>query len=125
MRPITRITTLAAAGATWVFPADHPGDPGGWHFAGYGERPGNYSAIPMPSCRWNALEHKQALSSPVAAEGLLSSNRDCYRFNRSLTPPPCIEGVRWLVMKESVDCSEVIKDDGLAERVGFEPTWGG
>ncbi len=77
---------------------------------------------------WSQLPNnggdKQGLSSDVAAEGLLSSNRDYYRFNGSLTPPSFTEGVRWLVMKEPVDCGEAIKDDDLAERVGFEPTWG-
>ncbi len=49
---------------------------------------------------------KQALSSPVAAEGFLPAKRDYYRFNGSLTTPPCSEGVRWLVMKETVAASK-------------------
>jgi carbonic anhydrase len=59
---------------------------------------------------WSQIpEHpgdKQALSSPVVAEGLLPANRDYYRFNGSLTTPPCTEGVRWLVMKELVPLSK-------------------
>ena len=54
----------------------------------------------------NKSGDKQALPSPVAAEGLLPSKRDYYRFNGSLTTPPCSEGVRWLVMKEPVSASK-------------------
>ena len=48
---------------------------------------------------------RHTLSSPIAADGLLPANRDYYRFNGSLTTPPCSEGVRWLVMKETVSVS--------------------
>lgn len=48
---------------------------------------------------------KHALPSPVAAADILPANRDHYRFNGSLTTPPCTEGVRWLVMKEPVPAS--------------------
>jgi len=37
---------------------------------------------------------------------LLPKNKDYYRFNGSLTTPPCTEGVRWLVMKEAVSMSK-------------------
>ncbi len=36
---------------------------------------------------------------------LLPKNRDYYRFNGSLTTPPCSENVHWFVMKESVSIS--------------------
>jgi carbonic anhydrase len=49
---------------------------------------------------------KQNLPSGVSAEGLLPANRDYYRFNGSLTTPPCSEGVWWLVMKEPVTASQ-------------------
>ncbi len=46
-----------------------------------------------------------ALASSVNANGLLPAKRDYYRFNGSLTTPPCSEGVRWLVMKQPVTAS--------------------
>lgn len=59
---------------------------------------------------WPQMPHsageKHALSSSVSATGLLSSNRDYYRFNGSLTTPPCSEGVRWLVMKKPITASK-------------------
>lgn len=48
---------------------------------------------------------KNDLAAPVSAAGLLPANRDYYRFNGSLTTPPCSEGVRWLVMKHAVTAS--------------------
>lgn len=45
------------------------------------------------------------LNAPVAPLALLPSNRDYYRFNGSLTTPPCTEGVRWLVMKDAATAS--------------------
>ncbi len=49
---------------------------------------------------------KHKLSSRVTAEGILPSDRDYYRFNGSLTTPPCSEGVVWLVMKKPVTASK-------------------
>jgi carbonic anhydrase len=49
---------------------------------------------------------KNSLSSQVNASSLLPENRDYYRFNGSLTTPPCSEGVVWLVMKNSVSASK-------------------
>jgi carbonic anhydrase len=49
---------------------------------------------------------KHSLSSKVNVSSLLPENRDYYRFNGSLTTPPCTEGVVWLVMKNSVSVSK-------------------
>ncbi len=48
---------------------------------------------------------KNALANAVSVEGILPANRDYYRFNGSLTTPPCSEGVLWLVMKTPVTAS--------------------
>ena len=49
---------------------------------------------------------KQNLPAGVSAESLLPPDRDYYRFDGSLTTPPCTEGVLWLVMKASVTASK-------------------
>jgi len=48
---------------------------------------------------------KAALQSAVSAADLLPADRDYYRFNGSLTTPPCSEGVTWLVMKQPLRVS--------------------
>ncbi len=49
---------------------------------------------------------KKSLPKPFDAATLLPQNPDYYRFNGSLTTPPCTEGVRWLVLKEPVRVSK-------------------
>jgi carbonic anhydrase len=49
---------------------------------------------------------KAALSNAFDVAQLLPQDKDYYRFNGSLTTPPCTEGVRWLVMKTPVTASE-------------------
>ena len=48
---------------------------------------------------------KASLTTDLPAAALLPSERDYYRFNGSLTTPPCSEGVRWLVLKQPVTAS--------------------
>jgi carbonic anhydrase len=51
------------------------------------------------------------LDDQVDAKKLLPGGRDYYRFNGSLTTPPCSEGVTWIVMKkiETVSKEQVEK----------------
>ena len=49
---------------------------------------------------------KNALPNKVAATGILPADRDYYRYNGSLTTPPCSEGVRWIVMKKPLTVSK-------------------
>jgi carbonic anhydrase len=49
---------------------------------------------------------KIKLSPSFNVEELLPKNRDYYRYNGSLTTPPCTEGVLWLVLKQPVTASK-------------------
>lgn len=48
---------------------------------------------------------KTVLDVPVNAASLLPGKLDYYRFNGSLTTPPCSEGVYWLVLKQPLTAS--------------------
>ena len=50
-------------------------------------------------------DEKHVFDPPIAPAALLPEARDYYRFNGSLTTPPCTEGVIWLVMKAPVSAS--------------------
>ena len=49
---------------------------------------------------------KQNLTSSISPTEILPQFRNYYRFNGSLTTPPCSEGVRWLVMKHTISASK-------------------
>jgi len=58
---------------------------------------------------WAKMPQNVGDKNPIDAknlEALLPKERDYYRFNGSLTTPPCTEGVRWLVMKKPVTLSK-------------------
>lgn len=57
---------------------------------------------------------KAALSETMDVASLLPESKDYFRFNGSLTTPPCSEGVWWMVMKEpmSVSKSQIEKFSG-------------
>ncbi len=59
---------------------------------------------------WSLMPEKSGdskiLPRKLRADNLLPQNRDFYRFNGSLTTPPCSEGVWWLVMKEPTSASK-------------------
>jgi carbonic anhydrase len=61
---------------------------------------------------------KAALPAGLSASSLLPGERDYYRFNGSLTTPPCSEGVWWLVMKRTVTASKA-QVEQFAKTVGF------
>jgi carbonic anhydrase len=48
---------------------------------------------------------KKDANISVNAMDMLPANKGYYRFNGSLTTPPCSEGVRWMVMKDPVEVS--------------------
>jgi carbonic anhydrase len=48
----------------------------------------------------------QMLEAPINPEGWLPAKQTTYRYEGSLTTPPCSEGVAWLVMTEPVQMSD-------------------
>jgi carbonic anhydrase len=61
------------------------------------------AANPLLSKLWENMPAKAgdkgALPAGLSVMQLLPADRDYYRFNGSLTTPPCSEGVWWLVVK--------------------------
>jgi carbonic anhydrase len=54
----------------------------------------------------NKAGEKSALTGDFNVTQLLPKERDYYRFNGSLTTPPCSEGVRWFVIKRPATASQ-------------------
>lgn len=59
---------------------------------------------------WKQMPQKAGdqhdLQADVNALELMPEDKSYYRFNGSLTTPPCSEGVRWLVLKEAATVSQ-------------------
>ncbi len=51
------------------------------------------------------VNKEAALQQPLNLSALIPGQKNYYRFSGSLTTPPCTEGVRWLVMKQTVSAS--------------------
>lgn len=66
-------------------------------------------ANPALAKLWQAMPEKAGdkagLGDGVSVNGILPASRDYYRFNGSLTTPPCTEGVEWLVLKSPMTVS--------------------
>lgn len=62
-----------------------------------------WDKMPMEGGETHKLEIKDVTS-------ILPKEREYYRFNGSLTTPPCTEGVRWIVLKDSVTLSKAQKE---------------
>lgn len=61
---------------------------------------------------------KSLLAEPLTASDMLPAKAEYYRFEGSLTTPPCSEGVRWMVVKKSVTASKA-QIDAFSKAVGF------
>jgi len=77
-------------------------------------------ANPVVDALWQQLPlhagDEAELAGKVNVEAMLPESRDYYRFNGSLTTPPCSEGVWWLVMKQPVSVSQA-QIDKFAEAI--------
>ena len=53
---------------------------------------------------WGAIAEQGTIS--LSAKDLLPANLDYFKYEGSLTTPPCSEGVQWHVVKEPITISE-------------------
>jgi carbonic anhydrase len=56
--------------------------------------------MPTQEGKENALSEGK-----ISVMDMLPKNKGCYRYNGSLTTPPCSEGVRWMVMQHAMEVS--------------------
>jgi carbonic anhydrase len=71
---------------------------------------GDGAANPVIASLWKEMPVKEgdkhAIAAPLNAADLLPAERHYYRFEGSLTTPPCSEGVSWLVVTAPVTASK-------------------
>lgn len=81
------------------------------------------SAHPTIAQLWENLPGEEGASNeldkPISASDLLPASRDYDYYQGSLTTPPCSEGVRWLLMKESITMSAG-QIAALKRAIGFD-----
>jgi len=64
------------------------------------------------------VNDEKELENPVSASSLMPTDVDYYRFNGSLTTPPCSEGVIWAVFKKHITASKE-QLEKLHKLIGF------
>ena len=86
--------------------------------------------VPLLGKLWETMPakpgEKAELPAGLSVASLLPADRDYYRYNGSLTTPPCSEGVWWLVMKKPVSVSraqigQFAKTMGVANNRPIQP----
>jgi carbonic anhydrase len=59
---------------------------------------------------WSEMPQKTGKSNSLTnlfnGKDLMPVSSDYFRFNGSLTTPPCSEGVRWFVLQDSISASK-------------------
>ncbi|WP_028403315.1 carbonic anhydrase [Ectobacillus panaciterrae] len=60
---------------------------------------------------WAALPKKETtedvkLKEPIDLMSILPKNQQSFRYNGSLTTPPCSEGVKWIVLEQPIEMSK-------------------
>lgn len=77
---------------------------------------------PVLGKAWSAMPakagDKAALPAGINVASMLPDNMDYYRFNGSLTTPPCSEGVWWFVAKKPVSVSQE-QVDQFVKTIGY------
>lgn len=77
---------------------------------------------PLLTELWKALpaqaETENDLPEGLSVEQMLPSDSDYFRFNGSLTTPPCSEGVWWLVLKQPATASKA-QVEQFSKTIGF------